>query len=31
MSNLDPRPSARQLGGLAATTAGPALDLLPGK
>src|SRR3712207_919537 len=31
MSNLDPHPSARQLGGLAATAAGPALDLLPGK
>ena len=31
MSNLDPRPPARQLGGLAGTSAGPALDLLPGK
>ncbi len=31
MSNLDRRPAAQQLGGLAATTAGPALDLLPGK
>jgi redox-sensitive bicupin YhaK (pirin superfamily) len=31
MSNLDRRPAARELGGLAATTSGPALDLLPGK
>jgi quercetin 2,3-dioxygenase len=31
MSNLDRRPAARQLGGLEATSAGPALDLLPGK
>ncbi len=31
MSNLDRRPDARQLGGLEGTTAGPALDLLPGK
>jgi redox-sensitive bicupin YhaK (pirin superfamily) len=31
MSNLDPSPSARQLGGRAATAAGPALDLLPAK
>jgi quercetin 2,3-dioxygenase len=31
MSNLDARPAAQQLGGLEATTAGPALDLLPGK
>jgi redox-sensitive bicupin YhaK (pirin superfamily) len=31
MSNLDKRPPARELGGLAGTTAGPALDLLPGK
>src|SRR3954453_3491213 len=31
MSNLDRRPAARELGGLAATPAGPALDLLPGK
>ncbi|MGY1884630.1 pirin family protein [Blastococcus sp. SYSU DS0753] len=31
MSNLEPRPPARGLGGLAGTTAGPALDLLPGK
>ena len=31
MSNLDRRPAAQELGGLAATTAGPALDLLPGK
>jgi redox-sensitive bicupin YhaK (pirin superfamily) len=31
MSNLDRRPAARELGGLEATTAGPALDLLPGK
>jgi hypothetical protein len=31
MSNLDRRPAARQLGGLEATAAGPALDLLPGK
>ena len=31
MSNLDRRPAARELGGLAATSAGPALDLLPGK
>jgi redox-sensitive bicupin YhaK (pirin superfamily) len=31
MSNLDRRPAARELGGLAATPAGPALDLLPGR
>jgi redox-sensitive bicupin YhaK (pirin superfamily) len=31
MSNLDRRPTARELGGLEATSAGPALDLLPGK
>jgi len=31
MSNLDRRPAARELGGLAATPPGPALDLLPGK
>jgi redox-sensitive bicupin YhaK (pirin superfamily) len=31
MSNLDRRPAARELGGLEGTTAGPALDLLPGK
>jgi redox-sensitive bicupin YhaK (pirin superfamily) len=31
MSNLDRRPAARELGGLEATSAGPALDLLPGK
>src|ERR671929_2120044 len=31
MSNLDRRPPAQELGGLAATSAGPALDLLPGK
>ena len=31
MSNLDRRPAAQQLGGLDATAAGPALDLLPGK
>src|SRR3954452_7394622 len=31
MSNLDKRPVARELGGLEGTTAGPALDLLPGK
>jgi redox-sensitive bicupin YhaK (pirin superfamily) len=31
MSNLDRRPAARELGGLDATSAGPALDLLPGK
>jgi redox-sensitive bicupin YhaK (pirin superfamily) len=31
MSNLDRRPAARELGGLAATAAGPALDLLPAK
>jgi redox-sensitive bicupin YhaK (pirin superfamily) len=31
MSNLDRRPEARELGGLEATSAGPALDLLPGK
>ena len=30
MSNLDRRPAARELGGLEATSAGPALDLLPG-
>jgi redox-sensitive bicupin YhaK (pirin superfamily) len=31
MSNLDRRPAAREMGGLEATPAGPALDLLPGK
>ncbi|NEK59106.1 pirin family protein [Geodermatophilus sabuli] len=31
MSNLDRRPAPRELGGLAGTSAGPALDLLPGK
>jgi redox-sensitive bicupin YhaK (pirin superfamily) len=31
MSNLDRHPAARELGGLEATSAGPALDLLPGK
>jgi redox-sensitive bicupin YhaK (pirin superfamily) len=31
MSNLDRRPAPQQLGGLEATAAGPALDLLPGK
>ncbi len=31
MSNLDRRPATRELGGLEGTTAGPALDLLPGK
>jgi hypothetical protein len=31
MSNLDRHPRARELGGLEATSAGPALDLLPGK
>src|SRR6195952_3317579 len=31
MSNLDRRPAAQVLGGLAATAAGPALDLLPGR
>jgi redox-sensitive bicupin YhaK (pirin superfamily) len=31
MSNLDRRPAARELGGLESTSAGPALDLLPGK
>jgi redox-sensitive bicupin YhaK (pirin superfamily) len=31
MSNLDRRPAARELGGLEAASAGPALDLLPGK
>jgi hypothetical protein len=31
MSNLDRRPTARELGGLEATSAGPALNLLPGK
>jgi redox-sensitive bicupin YhaK (pirin superfamily) len=31
MSNLDIRPAAQRLGGLAATSPGPALDLLPGK
>jgi quercetin 2,3-dioxygenase len=31
MSNLDRRPAARELGGLEATSAGPVLDLLPGK
>ena len=31
MSNLDRRPAAQVLGGLESTSAGPALDLLPGK
>jgi redox-sensitive bicupin YhaK (pirin superfamily) len=31
VSNLDRRPAPQELGGLATTTAGPALDLLPGK
>jgi quercetin 2,3-dioxygenase len=31
MSNLDRRPAPRELGGLEAAAAGPALDLLPGK
>jgi redox-sensitive bicupin YhaK (pirin superfamily) len=31
MSNLDRRPAAQELGGLEQTSAGPALDLLPGK
>jgi quercetin 2,3-dioxygenase len=31
VSNLDRRPPARDLGGLAATPAGPVLELLPGK
>src|SRR5919107_2498438 len=31
MSNLDRRPAAQQRGGWGGTTAGPALDLLPGK
>jgi quercetin 2,3-dioxygenase len=31
MSNLDRRPAARELGGLETTSAGPVLDLLPGK
>jgi redox-sensitive bicupin YhaK (pirin superfamily) len=31
MSNLDRRPAAQVLGGLEATSAGPVLDLLPGK
>jgi redox-sensitive bicupin YhaK (pirin superfamily) len=31
MSNLDRRPAARELGGLETTSAGPTLDLLPGK
>ena len=31
MSNLDRGPPPHELGGLAATSAGPALDLLPGK
>ena len=31
MSNLDRRPAAREMGGLEATPAGPALDLLPGR
>ncbi|TQN37828.1 hypothetical protein FHU33_4495 [Blastococcus colisei] len=31
MSNLDRRPAAREMGGLEATAAGPAMDLLPGK
>ena len=31
MSNLDPRPAARELGGLQQTSTGPVLDLLPAK
>jgi hypothetical protein len=31
VSNLDRRPAAQELGGLAQTAAGPVLDLLPGK
>jgi redox-sensitive bicupin YhaK (pirin superfamily) len=31
MSNLDRRPATQELGGLESTTAGPVLDLLPGK
>ncbi|GAA4742456.1 pirin family protein [Modestobacter marinus] len=31
MSNLEPRPPAHELGGRAQASAGPALDLLPGK
>jgi quercetin 2,3-dioxygenase len=31
MSNLDRHPATKELGGLEATSAGPALDLLPGK
>jgi redox-sensitive bicupin YhaK (pirin superfamily) len=31
MSNLDRRPTPTELGGLGQTSAGPALDLLPGK
>jgi redox-sensitive bicupin YhaK (pirin superfamily) len=31
VSDLEPRPTPATLGGLAGTTAGPALDLLPGK
>ncbi|MBB3676908.1 pirin family protein [Modestobacter versicolor] len=31
MSNLEPRPDAHELGGLAAASARPALELLPGK
>jgi redox-sensitive bicupin YhaK (pirin superfamily) len=31
MSNLDRHPAARELGGLEATSPGPALDLLPGR
>ncbi|MGZ4549010.1 MAG: pirin family protein [Blastococcus sp.] len=31
MSNLDRRPAAQQLGGLAGTATGPVLDLLPGR
>src|SRR6476659_7813112 len=31
MRNLEPRPDAHELGGLAAASARPALDLLPGK
>jgi quercetin 2,3-dioxygenase len=31
VSNLDRRPAPQQLGGLSATSAGPVLDLLPGK
>src|SRR3712207_9045322 len=31
MSNLDPRPTARELGGREAPPTGPVVDLLPGK